>query len=288
VRRLPKTAKPASEVSKKREADRLHNLALSAQARLDDAVSKKQSLEKEIADLVSQREIEIDATAQTLAYLKEVLGKKNLLDSEIGFKQTQSSDLDDLITSKEEELKTADERLAGLVKEAAKEVVLEVARLEKEQKTLLKEIHIFEKKKMDIQGKVETVQNELTARKREVILVKKERDSLESQKNDLTKTLLVTQQQLQEAEEKLKKMLASIEQSQDLSNEVERVRGELEYLKQKVNIEQAKFNSFSEEMDKKVEAFRKLERGVEQKTLRLTAIMDEKGIEKYLKENNVI
>jgi chromosome segregation ATPase len=288
VRRLTKRTKPLSVIEAKQEADKLKNLAISAQAKIDILKKEKQQIEKEITSLLLKKQEEKEQAEKVTRSLKNKKDKQEKLDQEITKNTIICNELEELIEDAKISLKSCVDNKTVFLQQATQEAKDINFSLDLERAKLEKTIKELEEKKGLQKEVIDFLKTEKSKKDKELLELKKEIRTTEEQykvrKNRLDEISL----EIEKAQETLGKTIIIIDSSQKKKEEAEEVERNLNDLKNKVAEEHKKLGSFSDEMNKKIEAFKKLERGIEQKTLRLQAVMDEKGIQKYLQEHNLI
>lgn len=286
--RRPVKQKPLNVKQAKEEADRLANLACASQRQGDEMKEILSSLLDEINETKELKRVAIQEAQQAkeIASAKQVelLGLFDVFN-----KTTQDVTLiQEKLSIKQKEFNALDEKIKERTVEITKVIHQEIARLNGEVQWMKDDLANVSREKKITEESFISLEKEKERKRNELNILEKETAIQQEQKKSLTQEL----QSIELAIKTNQEVLFEIPKKQDVLDGLLETccesKQELSRLDAQIEQRTKEFELFDIRVKEKTDAFRKLEQKIEEKTRRLKAVQDEKGIEKYLRDNDVI
>lgn len=286
--RKPAKIKSLSAVQAKQEADRLDNLAASAEIQIKVLSDNKLKAEQVIEALEKKR-AKVENICSTQEAEVQRLSKESRtleLENTSKLRAIQSLVVEEKNLSKK--VATQEDKLQKVIALNTKAIQRELEKLGEKKEALHGSIFDLEKEKAHLEKQHNSLRNNVDISNQAVESAKRDLVSIESNKAEAELEVKNLTNRLKELSAMVEELEPSEVELNGLKEEIEATKYANSELAEKVTEKEQMLEAFNEEMTKKTEAFRTLEKGIDAKIRRLKVIQSEKGIEQFLKDNEIV
>jgi chromosome segregation ATPase len=288
VRRIINTTKPLNVVEAKKEADRLNNLAKSAEVALSVTKEQQQQVEKDIEALhFLKKEIEEEVELEK-EKIKETKKEHSLLKEK---KTLTSEDVKKLEEEKEQKLSEISSVQKTVDKTFEEATLKAQTELDKKNKEIARLNDVSESLSDNVVRLVALKNAAIEDTEKEKVNLA----SLQEESLKLEKSISSSSIEEENILDQLKQLKEELETLQPLKDELDKTKKQVESavdvlseLDTKIFERQMEYDSFDEKAKVTKENLKKIEEAIDVKTRRLKAMLEEKAVDKYLQMNDII
>ncbi len=288
MRRIINTTKPLNVVEAKKEADRLNNLAKSAEVALSVTKEQQQQVEKDIEALhFLKKEIEEEVELEK-EKIKETKKEHSLLKEK---KTLTSEDVKKLEEEKEQKLSEISSVQKTVDKTFEEATLKAQTELDKKNKEIARLNDVSESLSDNVVRLVALKNAAIEDTEKEKVNLA----SLQEESLKLEKSISSSSIEEENILDQLKQLKEELETLQPLKDELDKTKKQVESavdvlseLDTKIFERQMEYDSFDEKAKVTKENLKKIEEAIDVKTRRLKAMLEEKAVDKYLQMNDII
>lgn len=287
MRRIINTTKPLNVVEAKKEADRLNNLAKSAEVALSVTKEQEKQVKKEIEVLrFLKKEIEGEIELEK-EKMKETKKQHTLLKEKKAATSDEIKKLDDTKKQKLLDVSSVQKTVDASFEEATLKAQIELDKKNKE----VARLNTVAESLSDSTVQLVALKNEAieNTKKEKANLASLEEKSLEL-KTSIASFSVEEQgilDQLKTVKEELEALQSSKDELEKTKKQIESSLKVLSELDTKIFERQTEHDSFDEKAKATKESLKKIEEAIDIKTRRLKVMLEEKAVDKYLQLNEI-